>query len=171
MKPLFFAIGGAFVALSPTASATSLSLAPSVVGWQASARHLVLPAAHLQLLHHAQPVSFGAELLVARHSTGDRGLYEYNSARLRLAALMGWSGGSGPFTVHLGAGPGLAARLGPAQVGDHRISPVVLAPGLRARVALEGPIGDRLVWTWQSGAMARIGGLDWDCGIGLGVVL
>jgi hypothetical protein len=155
--------------LGLSAQAATLTVSPTLTGWQTSARHLAFPGASVQLFQGGDGLAWGIDFLAGRHLVSEPDLYRFDTQALRLAGLVGWSGGEGPLTAHLGAGPATAITLSRVRAGDRDQRGYRVEPALRARLALEGPLGERLAWSWHTGATARWGGLDWDAGLGLGV--
>ncbi|MCB9762322.1 MAG: hypothetical protein H6739_21160 [Alphaproteobacteria bacterium] len=144
-------------------------LSGGVIAVQSPARHTLAPTLGAWLDYGPGPFGIAGELGWTRRAKSTS-LYDFDVHMVRAAALAEWVVGTRPLRFHAGAGLALSARAG--QVGWNGADQgfVVLEPGARVRVALDGPLGRRLAWQWQVGTTSRgLRAWDYDTSLGLGV--
>ncbi len=136
--------------------------------WQTPPRHAVLLDLGLWGTHTLKPWSLTAELASTWRSRGADS-YHYRTLHTRLSVVGGLAMGSHASTLHLGAGPALTARLGKLSWEGGSAPVRALQGGVRLRMALDGPLGQRLAWCWHMAGTTRGWSMDWDTAVGLGV--
>lgn len=143
-----------------------------VVAWHTSARHDLHPAltAFAHLGPSTAPWSVALEATTARRIDGDA-FVRYRTVHLRADALAGVALGTHATRFHASLGPALTVRAVAVASDAASTAATRLEPGVRGRVALDGPLVGRLGWAWHVGATTRGPGLDWDAGLGFGVRL
>lgn len=160
------------VSLAAAQDRGSAGLGAQVVGWQGSGRHLVQPA--LQGWVTLAPTATFAPTfeVMATHRADAGGVYRYAAWWGRVSGVVSWTAGTRATRLHAGLGPALSLRAGhlssDAETFDRRPIRSVQG-GVRARLALQGPLGPRLAGTWHVAATTRGLSVDYDTGLGLGV--
>lgn len=147
--------------LASLAWATDVGLGTGLVGWSTSARHRLMPPAALWVTDESDRWAWSAEALWA-YTRDTSPLYEFDTHYVRLSGTVDAAFGSQATSFRVGAGPALSMRAGRA---------TEILPGVRTRVALHGPLGERVAWMWSTGATVRPRGVDYDLALGLGVRL
>lgn len=156
------------IVLGHLAFAQTTGVSLSGIGVQGSARHLLAPGVGLWGTYSPRPWSITAEARVAS-APQESPYYAYHQSIYALSVVGGWAGGTHATTVHAQLGPALRITRGGAEIGEEHEVWTIARPAARARLALEGPMYQKLVWSWQMGYTAHAAGADWDAGAGLGV--
>jgi hypothetical protein len=138
-----------------------------VMGLQTSTRHDLVPGVELFAAHDARPFGLVGELALSRQVDRGDG-WHFATLATRLSVVPGVSLGTHATTLQLGLGPALTMRWTTAEPD---VSAVKFSPGVRGRIGLLGPLGDRFSWSWHTGVTSRGAGVDYDAGLGIGVPL
>lgn len=142
----------------------------SAFALQTPARHAIVPSLGVWASYTPRPWALTGELTLTRRAKSND-YYGINTQLVRASALAELAMGTRPMTVHIGAGPALTVSSARAEWGETDAERITRADlGVRARVALDGPLGERLAWQWQVGVASRgVYNWDYDLGAGLGV--
>lgn len=142
----------------------------SAFALQTPARHAIVPSVGVWASYTPRPWALTGELTLTRRARSND-LYAVSAQLARASALAELAMGTRPMTMHLGVGPALTVTSARTEWSESDAARLTRADlGLRARVALDGPIGERLAWQWQVGVASRgVYNWDYDMGAGLGV--
>ncbi len=154
------------VAAAASAAELHAGLGVGLLAWQTSARHAITPVASPWLTVTDRPWALTVEAIAARR-VDEAEDYRFRTVHLRAAVVPSFAIGSHATSLLVGLGPALTARNTAVELEDRTVS-WRLDPGLRARLALEGPLGEHVAFAWHVGLVTRGGGADWDSAIGLG---
>jgi hypothetical protein len=150
----------------PTETTVSAGGSAGLVAWQTSARHAITPSLGGWATYDSRPWAVSIEAVGGRR-VDDGAAYRFRTAQLRADAVGSLSVGSQATSLLLGLGPALTVRNTAVEAPD-RVTTTRLDAGLRARLALEGPLGEHVAFAWHVGLVTRGDGADWDTAIGLG---
>jgi hypothetical protein len=159
----------AVAAAGPGGMWGSIGLEPSLAALRTSARHQFTPALGLWAGVAPRPWAVTGELMVTRQAGSDGEHYRYVALGGRADVVGEWAIGSHATAFHVGAGPALGVRDERFEADGLSAREWAFDPGLRVRVALEGPLSGKLAFCWHLGATTRGPGVDWDVGLGLGI--
>jgi hypothetical protein len=160
----------------PTETTVSAGGSAGLVAWQTSARHAITPSLGGWATYDSRPWAVSIEAVGGRR-VDDGAAYRFRTAQLRADAVGSLSLGTQATSLLLGLGPALTVRNTAVDAADRsRPEDVIAEPvtatrmdvGLRARLALEGPLGEHVAFAWHVGLVTRGAGADWDTAIGLG---
>ncbi len=135
-----------------------------------SARHDVAAGFRLWGTVSPQPWSATFEVAVIPHADHS-GLYTYRTLDVDVSAIAEIVAAPHATAFRAGLGPALVVRTTTFVSDATKVANIGVEGGLRARVALDGPLGKHLAWSWHMGSTAHVSGVDWDVGLGLGVAL
>lgn len=164
----------ASLAAEPMAGSVGVGLDLAAV--RGSSRHDVAAGLRAWGTVSPQPWSATFEVAVVPH-VDHTGLYTYRSLDVDTSALAEAVFAPHATAFRAGLGPALIVRTTTFRSDDLAAAGVALEGGVRARVALDGPLGKRkegglgVAWTWHMAGVAHPSGVDWDTGFGLGVAL
>ncbi|MBN2800012.1 MAG: hypothetical protein JXX28_12785 [Deltaproteobacteria bacterium] len=139
----------------------------SGVGGQTASRHVLTAGVGAWYTTAPRPWSVTGEVMGTGQGRGDA-IYRYQQGLARISAVGGVALGTHATTFHAGVGPALLLARGTLDAGDERWAWTQVRGGVRGRVALDGPLGRGLGWTWSTGVTGHDRGADWDAGLGLG---
>lgn len=170
MTPLLLALSLAQATEpGPTKTHNTGGISLSAFAVQGPARHTITPGLGAWVSYTPRPWAITGELGVTQR-TRENEQYFVRTQTLRGSAVVELALGTRPMTFHAGIGPALSLTRGLTEWGQNSSSTVLLDPGLRVRMALDGPLGETLAWQWQLGVTSRgVYAWDYDTGLGLGV--
>lgn len=164
---MMLALGLAAAALAAEHSTAGATLGAFAL--QGPGRHTIHPALGAWVSYTPRPWSVTGELVFTGHRH-QNDFWTSATALGRVSAVGGLALGTRPATVHLGAGPALSLTRGSTRWGEEQSAVLQLAPGLRVRLGLDGPLGERLAWQGHVGLCSRgLQAWDYDAALGLGV--
>ena len=151
-------------------------LEPGLVAYQTSASADLDGSLGLWYTFEPRPWAVTAELAAWHRNEGPRpvvdgaSLYHIATFNLRFSALAEVALGTHATTFHAGVGPALTWARATVRWTAHEATSNELIPGVRGRIALDGPLWKRLTWEWHTGATSRaFSAVDYDTALGLGL--
>lgn len=141
----------------------------SLAAFQTSARHHIVPVIQGWATFDKPRQNWGGttELLLG-YDPDKTSTYRFDTFHARLAVVPELTFGTHAARFHVGAGPAVTWRMVRLNSNLDKTSHL-LQPGLRLRMAIQGPIADSIALTWHIGLTTRYAGFDFDSGFGAGV--
>jgi hypothetical protein len=154
----------------------TLGVAPGLVAASASAALDMDGEIGLWGTYTRRPWSVTAEVEAWNRVDGAKpyvdgtSLYRFGRFGLRGSAVAEVALGTHATTFHLGLGPAVTWTHERLRWAGHDVDSALVQPGIRGRMAVDGPIGKVVAWEWSIGVTSRaFEAVDWDSAIGLGV--
>lgn len=154
----------------------SVGVGLDLTALRGSSRHDVAAGFRMWGTYSPRPWSATFEVALVPHA--DRtAMYTYRSLDVDTSALAEAVFAPHATSFRAGLGPALVVRTTTFVSDELEARGLTLEGGVRARVALDGPLGKRkesglgVAWSWHMAAIAHPSGVDWDTGFGLGVAL
>lgn len=157
-------------ALAAEPMTASVGVGADLTALRGSARHDVAAGFRMWGTVSPQPWSATFEVALVPHQDAT-GLYSYHTLDADASALAEVVFAPHATAFRAGLGPALIVRTTTFVSDAAKVADIGVEGGLRARVALDGPLGKHLAWSWHMGSTMHLSGVDWDAGIGLGVAL